>query len=220
MRKLGMLVTIGILLSVASSAVQACYSGLLLIPTADVLDKGEYGIEAQIDGSLSDLSSDTQILNTEFGFMNRLEAGFDFDLSKNADSTLLLNAKYLLLNENKQHPAIAVGTCNIGENQKHSPYLVLTHSFDGLRGHLGTMRIDDRNRVFIGVDKPVNDKLTIMADYTNGSENAASLGASYQINNSFGILAGVIFPNSSSDGIGFSLHLCLCGDFNKPKEKK
>ena len=58
----------------------ACCSGLLIIPTADTVGANQYDVEVQIDGDKQKYKADTYLLNTEFGFGNRVEVGADVDL--------------------------------------------------------------------------------------------------------------------------------------------
>jgi hypothetical protein len=203
-------------IAIAVSAIRAdaCYTGLTIIPTAEVLDHGEYGIEQQFDGTFPLGGSGTQTLDTEFGILPRWEAGIDFDLTDECESGLLLNAKCLICPCGKHRPALAIGLCNAGAGVASSPYLVATKDFGGPRAHLGVVRTDGRNRWFVGADFAVNDRLTLMADYVSGSENSSSAGISYQFDDRFGILAGMMLPNGRGQDTGFTLHLVLNGPFS------
>ena len=209
-------ITCAALIAVSTAGAHACYTGLTIIPTAEVLDRGEYGIEQQFDGVFPVTGADRRILNTEFGILPGLEAGVDFDLSDVAESNVLLNAKYLICESGKHRPALAVGicNCNAGDNVGSSPYLVATEDFRGLRGHLGIVRVEGRNRWFVGSDRAINDRLTIMADYVSGPENSSSAGFSYQLNDRFGVLAGAVLPNARGQDTGFTLHFVLNGPFS------
>jgi hypothetical protein len=201
------------LLVLAAPPAQACYSGLVNIPTADLVEPGQYGLELQLDGALRGGGADTRILNTELGLGPRCEAGLDFDLSEEADTWALLNAKYLLAAGGPKRPAVALGVCGVGRSVTNMPYLVATQEFPDVRGHLGWARIDDQNRWFVGVDRALNDKLTLMADYTSGSDNVATVGAGYQFTDTFGVMAGVVFPNASEEDTGFTIHFVLNGPY-------
>ena len=183
----------------------------MVIPTADLICPGEFGIEPQYDGVFSSNSGHAFLLNTQFGLTPRLEAGLDFDLSNDSDNRLLTNFKYLVLQDSEHRPAVAVGVCSMAPNIKSSPYVVATQDFESFRGHLGVMRTEDNNRWFVGADKAMNDRFTLMADYTSGDENCSSIGFSYQKTDRFGILAGMIFPNDSKEDTGFSVHLVFSG---------
>ena len=208
------MVFVAVLIVSGFTQLDACYTGLTIIPTADVLDHGEYGLEQQFDGTFAAVGENTQVFDMEFGLLPRLEAGADFDLARDSDSRVLLNAKYLISEGGKHRPALALGTCNVGTNARSVPYLVATRGFDALRGHLGIMRMEGRDRWFVGSDFALNERLMLMADYVSGSENTSSVGASYQVNDRFGVLAGVVFPNERGTSTGFTLHLVLNGPFS------
>ena len=188
----------------------ACYSGLIVIPTADLVGTGEYCIEFQYDGVLAPNLADTRVLNTQFGIGPRMEAGFDLDLSEDADTRVLGSVKYLLPAAGRKH-TISVGVCNIGPGMRSSPYGLITRHSRPLRGHLGITHIDGDNCWFVGADHSVNDQLTLMADHTTGGGNCSSVGLSYQKTDKFGVMAGVLFPNDSKEDTGFSVHIVFSG---------
>ena len=192
-----------------------CYTGLTIIPTAETIEPGKYGIEMQFDGAFAQGNAHTHIFNTEFGLVPRLEVGVDFDLSQGTDSRVLLNAKYLLLAAGKNTPALALGICSVAHGLKSSPYFVATYDFGALRGHLGSTIMDGNNRWFIGADRALTDKLTLMADYTSGEENFSSFGFSYQFNDHFGVMAGALFPNAGNEETGFTIHFVFNQQFRK-----
>lgn len=191
----------------------ACYSGLVAVPTAEAVPIGEYGLEPQFDGVLAEGTVRTRLLNTQFGIAPGLDAGLDFDVSDNAAATILGNFKYLATSGSERSPAVALGVCNMGGNVRSSPYVVATHDFEALRGHFGLMRIEREDRWFIGADRAVTDRLTLMADYTNGGDNFASVGINYQFDDNFGILGGVLFPNARGEDTGFTVHLVFTGSY-------
>ncbi len=153
------------------------------------------------------------MLNTQFGIAPGLDAGLDFDLSDDAATTFLGNVKYLAVPGSERSPAVALGVCNMGGSLRSSPYVVATHDFEALRGHFGLLRIEGEDRWFIGADRAVTDRLTLMADYTNGGENFASVGIECQFDDNFGILGGVLFPNARGEGTGFTLPLVFTGSY-------
>jgi hypothetical protein len=199
---------------------RACYTGLVNIPTAEVIGAGRYGIEPQFDGSFAQGNADTRILNTEVGFGPRFEAGLDFDLSHEPKTRMLLNAKYLLFSGGKKSPALAIGACNVGRDMSATPYLVATRQFRGMRGHVGAARIERHGRWFVGADHAVNDKLTLIADYTSGSGNFATIGASYQFTDAFGVMAGLALPNSRGEDVRFTAHFVLEGPYRHAQKER
>jgi hypothetical protein len=201
-----------LLLMLASLPCMATYSGLVVIPTADVLADGEYCIEPQIDDTFGGDGEQVRILNTQFGLASRLEAGVDYDLSEDVDTRVFLNAKYLLLPGTQKSPAVAVGVCGIGEDVRSSSYVVGTQEIaPSSRVHLGVMRIEGKNRWFVGADYAVSEKLTLMADYTYGDENCSSVGFDYAVSDKVSIFGGILIPNESDEDTGFTLHLVVSG---------
>ena len=204
---------VAVLVLATSIPCLACYSGLAATPTADMVPAGQYCLEPQFDGTCDGGSVGTRILNTQFGITPRFEAGVDLDLSDDADPRVLGNFKYLAVNGGTRSPAVALGVCNMGSNMRSSPYVVSLHDFGALRGHVGLMRIEGNNRWFIGADRSLTDRLMLMADYTSGDENCSSVGFNYQFNERFGILGGVLFPNTDGEETGFTLHFVFTGSY-------
>ena len=196
----------------------ACYSGLVIMPTVDQVGEGTYSLEYQMDGSIPGGRADTHLLNAEFGLGSRAEVGVDFDLSDGAQTRAMLNAKLTLVSRPEKGYEVAAGVYNVGRNMKACPYVVGAHNCCDSRLHLGIVKIENKARWMVGADHPLNERVTLMADYTNGRENAASLGMNYVISDSVSILAGVYLPNASGEDDGFSVHFCCVGPFNKTAE--
>jgi len=201
----------------AAAPALACYTGLTLIPTAETVGANRYGVELQFDGAFPARSTDTRIVNTQFGFGERLEAGVDYDLSEEAPTRVLLNAKCLLATGGERTPALAVGICDVGRHLKSTPYAVATQELRGLRGHLGIARIESSGRWFVGTDGAVSERVTLMADCTSGDENWWSLGANYQFDHSLGVLAGVQFPSNGDDDPMFTVHVVFSGPYREAR---
>lgn len=197
---------------------RACYSGLVIIPTVDLVGESTYSLEYQMDGSIPGYRADTHILNTEVGLGSQAEIGVDFDLSDGAETRVLMNAKLTLVSRPEQGYEVAAGIFNVGRNMKACPYVVGAHSCRDSRLHLGLVKIENKARWMIGADHPLNERVTLMADYTNGRENAASVGVNYSISDSASILAGMYLPNTGGEDKGFSVHFCCAGPFNKTAE--
>ncbi|MHB9026873.1 MAG: hypothetical protein ACYC7E_22290 [Armatimonadota bacterium] len=207
------------LLLAASLPAWASYSGLLIIPTAETVGAGQFTVYLQVDGQIPDTVADTYLLDTEFGIGDRLEVGVDYDLSAGADPRWLFNAKYLFAEMPGLHAALAAGVTDVGNHLRPTPYVVMSKEHGAFRGHLGLMRIDGENDWFAGLDGAVNDKVTLMADYTSGDENGTSVGFDYALNDSLSISPGVVFPNDGSD-TRFTLYLCFYGSHQRPAKEE
>ncbi|MHB9036709.1 MAG: hypothetical protein ACYC64_08580 [Armatimonadota bacterium] len=202
-------VVVAIMLVLSAGApVMACYSGLLVIPTADLVPVGQYSLETQYDFS-TPISSDTSTLffNTQFGLAKGLELGVDFDLSHNADGRVIGNGKYVF---DILDMPLAFGFSSINSRFKSLPYTATIFALPFGRVHLGLLGSEGRTRWFTGVDRALGDKWTAMADYSSGEENYASAALNYAVSDSFGVLAGTEFPNDGSPVI-YSIHLVVCG---------
>lgn len=212
MRRL-VLVWLVCLAVLAAAPAFATYSGLLIIPTAETVGADQYSIEVQMDGDVSEATADGWLLNTQFGFGERFEAGLDFDLSSHVDegARLLLNWKYLPLVDNRRRFCVAIGVFNTHPQHRSTPYLVTTWDASLLRVHGGLQRCDGTAHWLVGADRAF-DRLTLMADYTEGSENFASAGFNYQFSDVIGLMAGLLFPNDGSK-TGFTIHLVIGGSY-------
>jgi hypothetical protein len=164
------------------------------------------------------LDDDTRLLNTELGITDRLELGMDLQNDEDDSPTRFspfLNGKLLILKGGEKSPALAAGIYAVDASDPfpYVPYLALTRDFKFFRAHLGVEKIEDHYRPFVGLDRDLTEKFTIMPDYTYGPENFTSLGGNYQLNDHFGVMAGLMFPNSGHD-LRFTVHLVLCGSLH------
>lgn len=196
----------------AGGPAAACLTGLVVIPTAEVLGDGQYGVELQFDGATSALQTDTYIANTEIGIGDRFEAGLDYDASEAANPKYMINAKYLLAMAPDGRWAAAAGLDGVARNAKPAPYVAGLRDFGLVRAHLGAIRIESRSFWFVGLDHAVSERLTLMADHVSGMENSSSVGVNYQFSKTTGFMAGFIFPNSGWDS-RFTLHLVFGGSY-------
>lgn len=192
----------------------ACYSGLLLIPTPDVVPSGDYSMELQNDFS-TPVRSDNRVswLNSEYGIMRKLEFGLDLDISPSSDSDVIANAKYVFEVGGRRKVPLAVGSCNMNPRFRSATYLVAGPSFGFGRVSLGVMK-NGSTQWFAGIDRALNDKWSIMADYINGRENYWSIGANYALTDHFSILAGAEYPNDPGADVIYSLHCVICGSLS------
>jgi hypothetical protein len=188
----------------------AAVSGLVLIPTADLLREGVYDLGVETYGTVPGHQTDTYILDTEVGLPYNLEAGADYDFSSGAPTRLLLNAKYRLpLPETL--PVMAVGLYNVGKHVQATPYAVISQPIgEKLRGHLGVERFPGATEAFLGADYAINDRWVALADYTTGSGNYAAGGAVYQVTDNVWVLGALLAPNGGGE-TEFSLQIGLGG---------
>lgn len=188
----------------------ACYSGLVIVPTADTVGDGQWSVELQHDGLVSAMVVETSVLNTQFGIGPGLEIGADIGLDADTQgaSRVMLNGKYAF--DAGEAGRLAVGICNTCRACRSVPYFVATIGQGAARAHVGALRSEGANHWFVGVDRSVSNRLALLADYTEGSDQAASVGANYQINKRLSVMAGVLLPNDGS-GAAFTVHVVLSG---------
>ncbi|HEX3043647.1 MAG TPA: YjbH domain-containing protein, partial [Bacillota bacterium] len=105
---------------------------LTFTPTAKSLATGSLGVA--INWSEGNLG----YFNFDYGLVPDLEAGLVV-LTNPVDNTVRFRAKYSILHEDYDSPALAIGVEDLGSNSNLSPYLVLSKSFpkSGVYGSIG-----------------------------------------------------------------------------------
>jgi hypothetical protein len=195
-------------------AVEACYSGLIIIPTADVTGPYTWALDLQWQGSSRFFKTDQLVLNTELGLGERFEVGIDIDATSSpVERRVLLNAKYVFFNSDKHRFAVAVGVQNMTQQFTPFPFVVATKDWGVLRTHLGIQheRDDNRNNWFVGVDRTFQQKCQVMADYTAGELNFASAGLGW-IGDRWQVFLGAQWPNAGGAPL-VVLHVNVMGSF-------
>ncbi len=196
----------------------ACYSGLVLIPTADVTGPYVWALDLQWQGYSRALHTDQLIINTEFGFGERLELGVDVDATSGpVENRALFNAKYILVKRDAKGFAMAAGVQNLGERFTPVFYVVATKDWGALRTHAGIQHEHDgrRNAWFAGLDKTLGERWQIMADYTSGDQNSASAGVSW-MGGGWQVLLGAQWPNAGGPPVAV-VHVIFTGAFRRGK---
>jgi len=203
-----------ILMLLVAVPVFACYSGLNLIPTVDMLDKGSLSLDLQIEGKVDGLQSDTWILNSQYGLSDRLELGVDHDFSDGASPRNLLNAKFLLPAAATLKMPIALGICNVANESKPDLYVVTAYEASIARLHFGVGKFSSENQWFVGLDKDVLG-CTLMLEYMQGQANFSAIGFSRDISKNLAASVGFEHPNDDSDN-RYTMHITwtfpFCGN--------
>lgn len=184
-------VTLVIVLLTTTQAFGA-YSGLLVIPTADVLPPGHVCVDYQAYSptTVGD-SLEAAYLNTQMGVGNRAEAGLDFDFSSEPASGLILNGKFAVRPVDTGL-GLAVGSYNIGDQLQPAIYIAATRPIsERFRLHCGAQRTPaDDTQGFAGVEVSLTDKLWLWLEHLAGEENASAFTAYYQLTDHWGIALG------------------------------
>lgn len=202
----------GFALISSALAAHACYSGLTIVPTADVLEHREWSIEYQVDGAFSPLTGTTNLLNTQTGVANRLELGIDIDLNRKSETRALLNGKVKLWDDDARGRAVAAGIHNVGAKLTSIPYVVGSAAVGKGRLHAGLQKAEGAWQGFVGADADLTERLTVMADYTPGKPFASSIGANYRITDRVEVMAGAVIPNAGGAKPDTRCILCTAAD--------
>ncbi len=121
-------------------------TGLMLVPTADVLPNGGFNFALHRWEEVNYLTFNTSMLdNLEFGVTA---------VSWKNDSDARANIKFRLMNETRQAPALAVGVTDLTDDHHRSAYVVLTKNLPeaGFRGTVGL----DSDGLIAGLSKELN----------------------------------------------------------------
>jgi hypothetical protein len=199
-------------LCMTGGLVHAATFGLLLIPTADTVGANQYQLQFELDGSLSQASTQYWFLDTEFGLGDRWELGVDINLRQSPSPRVFANWKYTFAPVGLGRVGVAVGVDNWDEKPATGPYALTTTDFGPVRITAGTTYLFGSQRLLTGIDTGFRHRLTWVADYISGPSLFTSFGANYVISDSLQIQAGVVLPNSGG-GTLFTIQVALTGRY-------
>ena len=177
----------------------AAATGLVLIPTADVLPP--LSIDIGIASQYTDNSLQTAF-ESQIGLAKGLEAGYDIGWV-NAPQPAGFNVKKVLLWRDDD-AVLSLGLQNIGHNLTIQPYAVgRVPTYKGWF-HAGIISIDSQVQPMLGYGRNLADDLELEADFIGGSENEGSIGLVYNRNNLY-ITAAYLRLNSGPNRNGVYL---------------
>lgn len=169
-------------------------TGLLVIPTADVLGPGEASLDYFTQGrNLARDEDCDRFLGVEVGLPHGLEVGVDACLNHGGDEGPWWNLKWQLPAADPDRFALALGLQNLGHAATAQPYLALAHAVGSGRGHLGVMRADAATRLYLGAEAPMSEKLTLVGDYLSGPGGSTSVGLVWSMAPAWSLMAGRIW---------------------------
>jgi hypothetical protein len=192
-------------------------SGLILIPDDVVLAPG--GVNLAYHG-ITDFGPGGDMgsfFSANFGILPKLEVGAT--VISDGGSDVLINAKFRVMSEAAQRPAISIGVVDAASQLTNDPsfYIVLSKSLTQtaedmrgesskpIRGHLGFGTGVFRT-IFAGLDFTLAPKLSLMvegisdSDFGGGQINA---GIRYAVTNNVRLDAGTIDFNDFTFGISY-----------------
>lgn len=175
----------------------ACYSGLLVIPTTDLLGNGNFALDFQWEGWVNQFREKQSIINTEFGIGERFEFGLDFNLTETDNKhSVMFNAKILLFETRDSSFKIAGGVYNTNLEFDNLPYIIASKDFEIFRIHFGLQREYGGTINYIaGIDKITENGIQFCIDKIRGQENYLSFGIGYS-KCPFSTMIGYQWPNS------------------------
>jgi len=185
-------------------------TGLVAIPTADVLDKDNYNIAAFALDLEEGAETNTFVAN--LGLAHALEIGFAHLDPERGSGETFINAKYRFTPETADRPALAAGVVDLTGEQDTTVYLVLTKSlveryqmdFEQTilpQVHLG-FGGGQFDGLFGGASAVAGDRLLLMIEYDSDDIN---LGANLSLNDEFSAhFAGLDVFDDFGLGISFS----------------
>ena len=194
------------------SNVYATPSTLIWIPSTDIQaqDKMHFGIDYYFTPQPMKAGESTgAFVNPDYGFTwgyKNVEFGVDYIGGQN--DPIYLNAKVKLLGKKATDLNLVAGVYNLGTTSATNAevkYLTASAATkDGLRFTLGygfgrrEVLGDDNNMIMAGIDKQLNDKWWVGADYQGGKSTlgALSFGVAYNFSAGTSLLAGYTFYNN------------------------
>lgn len=184
------------------------YTGLMAIPTADALGRGDWDagvfFESVADGTINDYVAN-------YGIGDRFEVGFDryrFNDTDRSDAKTLLNAKYEFFRETVERPAVAAGVIDLTNDLNTTVYIVASKSIfqrmGTYEGEVITPRVHvgfgagEFKSLFAGVSAYLGRRIQLMFEWDSVSLNA---GARFRVTRDFTVHAGFfnIADNDSED---------------------
>jgi hypothetical protein len=173
------------------------YTGLLLTPTADALNQGEYN--AAFFALNLEEGADEDIFAANLGVSEGVEVGFARLRPEGGSGETILNAKYNFRPESGGQPALAVGVIDATDEIETTTYFVASKSLSRMlklrdkeitspRVHVGIGggRLDG---LFAGASVVLGDNLMLMAEYDTHDIN---LGARLAVGHGVRVHAGWI----------------------------
>lgn len=208
-----------VLLTLASIPVFATYSGLIAIPSTDVLATGKLHLD--VDSYYTPLSGSEggAFINSGllYGPFPRMEAGID--VISGSDKPVLFNAKYQVVSPNETPAALALGLFNLGFDADPVYYGVASYAFTGVRltggYYTGDEEVlgDDDSGVMLGLDG-CSGKFWLAADYFGGDNALGSwnVGVGYPLADNVGIIVG--YDNYNLDELGEAINIQIDVNLN------
>jgi len=178
-------------------------TSLNMIPVADSMDAGTLRLEVELDGHATPFASGAgwQVYG-QYGLTDRLEVGLDV-VDANLDSEWQWNAKWQVMPESSDLPALAIGRLDANHRGLLDDwYAVLSKDVACVRVHAGALR-DGATRGMFGAEYWPGENTGVAADWTTGPGGYSSLGVYQHLGGGFWGTLYYARGNSPDDG-GFA----------------
>lgn len=185
------------------------YTGLIVIPTADALNRGEYSA----GGFAIDLKSgvDSNVYAANLGLAESTEIGFARIKPDDASGETSVNAKHAFQTETETQPAIAAGIIDATGETDTTVYVVLSKAIRGqtstkygeitaprLYAGIGGGQLDG---FFGGMSAALGDRLLLMAEYDSRNIN---FGARLAVSEEIRIHGALLDTDDVALGVSFT----------------
>ena len=186
--------SLAVALTLAAGMAWAAPSGLLVIPTADVLGPGEASADFFSQGRSVLANGDCdRFLGVEVGLPHGVELGVDACLNDADAGSPWGNLKWQLPTAGPDRFAVALGLQNVGHGAAAQPYVTLAQAVGQGRAHAGVIRSDGATRLMLGAQVPAGETFELVSDYLSGPGGSAGLGFSWSPTPSWSLMVGRIW---------------------------
>lgn len=180
-------------------------SGLNMIPTADVLDRGAMSLETESDGTGRPWSDDCDSFALfQFGVGGGVELGVD-SCTNHPDAWV--NCKWRIRSESSRLPAVALGVQALNYDGHTEPYAVATKTVARARFHAGLIGIESRASWMIGIDHPLSERVAFQADCIDGKQYMTALGIAIDLTDSLSLTLAKTLGHTDGTGDGHVVNL-------------
>lgn len=155
------------------------YTGLVKVPSANVLDQGEFSVGVMTEGTDRFEANDAFAM---YGILPQIEMGVDsFQGHSTNDRTALVNLKYRFSPESESKSGYAVGIIDATDSVERTAYAVATKSLirrtnifasvvSSIRGHIG-VGTGDLSGVFGAISVFSGNRIVFTAEWDSEDVN-------------------------------------------------
>lgn len=172
------------------------YTGLMIIPTADALNDGQWNVGL----SSEDVGDDLNNIYANYGLSDGLEVGINAQEPVDAsDRDTVFNGKYRFLTETDERPAVAAGIIDLTSEEETTVYIVASKSINTPLGTYEGEIINPRvhigfgggefDSIFLGISTYIGNRVQVMGEWDSEFWHA---GANWRITRGLTLQAGFL----------------------------